>query len=161
MKMKAMWWVGLMLVVAGLAVSLQVRAADNPNNGTWKLNLDKSKFDPGPAPKMETITVSIEGGMETFKAEGTDGSGNPMAWSFTAKTDGTEAPVTGNPNGDTISLKQVNSHHLIAHLKKDGKDTTTAHVVVSKDGKTRTQTYSGKNAAGKEVHDVLVFEKQM
>jgi hypothetical protein len=154
-------WLGAFLVLAGLAVSVQVRAADNPNNGTWKLNLEKSKFDPGPAPKMETITVSIEGGMETYKAEGTDASGNPIMSSFTAKTDGTEAPVTGNPTGDTISIKQMTPHHIVAHLKKDGKATVTVNVMVSKDGKTRTQTYSGKNADGKEVRDVLVFDKQM
>jgi hypothetical protein len=161
MQKKVMLCLGAVLVLAGLAASAQVRAADNPNNGTWKLNTEKSKFDPGPGPKMETITVTIDNGTETFKAEGTDGKGNPIASSFTAKTDGTEAPVEGNPNGDTISVKQVNPHHLVIHLKKGGKDTETVHVVVAKDGKSRTATYTGKNGEGKEVHDVLVFDKQM
>jgi|ERR1700733_14805013 hypothetical protein len=161
MQKKVMLCLGVMLVLAGLAVNVQVRAADNPNNGTWKLNVDKSKFDPGPGPKMETITVTIDNGTETFKAEGTDGKGNPIASSFTAKVDGTESPLEGNPNGDTISVKQISPSHLVAHMKKGGKATETVHVMVSKDGKTRTQTYSGNTADGKAVHDVLVFDKQM
>jgi hypothetical protein len=31
---------------------------------------------------------------------------------------------------------------------------------VSKDGKTRTSTWHGKNAEGKDVHNVVVFDKQ-
>src|ERR1700683_2249299 len=125
MQKRVMLCLAALLVVAGLAVSVQVRAADDPSSGTWKLNTEKSKFDPGPGPKMETVTVSIDGGSETYKAEGTDAKGNPIASSLTAKLDGTDSPVTGNPYGDTISIKQVNAHHFTGHLKKDGKDTVT------------------------------------
>jgi hypothetical protein len=161
MQKRVVLCLGVLLVLAGLAVSMQVQAADNPSTGTWKLNVEKSKFDPGPGPKMETITISIEGGAENYKSEGTDASGNPTTSSFSAKTDGTDAPVTGNPLGDMISIKQMDSHHLTGHLKKDGKETVTVHVVVSKDGKTRTLTITGKTPDGKAVHDVEVFDKQM
>jgi len=161
MKLKAMLCVGTMLVLAGLAVSVQVQAADDPSTGTWKLNVEKSKFDPGPGPKMQTVTISIENNTETYKAEGTDASGNPTSSSFSAKLDGTDTPVTGNPYGDTISIKRVNAHHLTGHLKKDGKDTVTVHVAVSADGKTRTLTITGKTSDGKAVHDVEVFDKGM
>jgi hypothetical protein len=161
MQKKVMLCVAALLVVAGLAVSVQVRAADDPNSGTWKLNVAKSKFGAGPAIKMETTTISIENGTEKYKAEGTDANGKTLDSSLEAKLDGTDAPITGNPNGDTISIKRTDSHHSVAHLKKDGKDTVTVRVVVSKDGMTRTQTITGKTPDGKAVNQTLVFEKQM
>jgi len=46
-------------------------------------------------------------------------------------------------------------------LKKDGKMTMTVDVVVATDGMSRKLIYSGKNEQGKEVHDVLVFDKEI
>ena len=47
-----------LLAVAG---SSAVRAQSNPLVGTWKLNLTKSKYDPGPMPKSLTRTVEADG----------------------------------------------------------------------------------------------------
>ena len=41
-----------------------------------------------------------------------------------------------------------------------GKVAGMTRIVVSKDGKTRTLTQTGKNAAGQTVNNVLVYEKQ-
>jgi hypothetical protein len=150
----------MLLLLAGIAITSPVRAADDPSNGTWKLNIEKSKFVPGPGPKSQTVTIKIENGTETYSSEGTDAAGKAVKSSFTAKLDGTDAPATGNPYGDTISVKQPSPKKLVATIKKDGKVTMTVHVVVSADGKTRTSTYSGKNADGKEVKDVWVYDKQ-
>jgi len=45
-------------------------------------------------------------------------------------------------------------------LKKSGKLVQTARGVVSKDGKTMTNTFTGSDAAGRPVHNVVVFDKQ-
>jgi flagellar hook assembly protein FlgD len=44
--------------------------------------------------------------------------------------------------------------------KKDGKVVMTITTKMSKEGKTRTSTWRGKNAEGKNVHNVVVFGKQ-
>lgn len=160
MRIKVVASVAALLLLAGLAVTSSVRAADDPSNGTWKLNVAKSKFVPGPAPQSDTITVKIENGAEAYKADGVDAAGKPTDGSFTAKTDGTDTPITGNPFGDTISIKHPSPSRLVAEIKKDGKVTMTVHIVVSADGKTRTATYTGKTPDGKDVHEVLVYEKQ-
>lgn len=151
---------GVLLLLVGIASTWSVRAADDPSNGTWKLNIEKSKFDSGPAPKSSTVTVKIEHGTETYAGETTDAAGKTTKMSFTAKLDGTDSPVTGNPMGDTISIKHPSPSKLVATIKKGGKETVTVHVVVSADGKSRTATYSGKNPDGKAVHDVMVYDKQ-
>jgi hypothetical protein len=137
-----------------------VRAADDPSSGTWKLNLAKSKFSPGPAPKSSTVTIKIENGTETYTSEGTNADGKPNNMSFTAKMDGKDSPVTGNPFGDTIAIQHPAPNKFTATIKKDGKVTMNVHVVVAVDGKSRTSSYSSKNADGKEVHDVMVYDKQ-
>jgi len=149
-----------LLLLAGIAVTSSVRAADDPSSGTWKLNLAKSKFSPGPAPKSSTVTIKIENGTETYTSEGTNADGKPNNMSFTAKMDGKDSPVTGNPFGDTIAIQHPAPNKFTATIKKDGKVTMTVHVVVAADGKSRTSSYSGKNADGKEVHDVMVYDKQ-
>jgi hypothetical protein len=149
-----------LLLLAGIAVTSSVRAADDPSNGTWKLNLAKSKFSPGPAPKTSTVTIKIENGTETYTSEGTNADGQPNNMSFTATVNGKDAPVTGNPFGDTIAIQHPAPNKFTATIKKDGKVTMTVHVVVAADGKSRTSTYSGKNADGKEVRDVMVYDKQ-
>ena len=45
-------------------------------------------------------------------------------------------------------------------IEKSGKLVQTARGVVSKDGKTMTNTFTGSDAAGRPVHNVVVFDKQ-
>ena len=50
----------LALAVAISSMPLYTQPS-NPVLGTWELNLAKSKFSPGPAPKSETRTYVIAG----------------------------------------------------------------------------------------------------
>jgi hypothetical protein len=45
-------------------------------------------------------------------------------------------------------------------LKKGGKVTTTQTSAVSSDGKTRTVTTTGTDAAGQTVNNVAVYDRQ-
>jgi hypothetical protein len=51
-------------------------AQSNPLVGTWKLNLAKSKFMPGPPPRSTTLTFAGEGENLTDTAEIIDASGS-------------------------------------------------------------------------------------
>jgi hypothetical protein len=55
----------LLVLVAVIGVSLAVpgltAAQSNAQLGTWKMNLAKSKFNPGSAPKSETLTITPQG----------------------------------------------------------------------------------------------------
>jgi hypothetical protein len=57
-------------VVLGLGVaSLSAQGAD-PRIGTWKLNVAKSKFDPGPPPQSLIVKVEPSGNGEKVSTEG-------------------------------------------------------------------------------------------
>ena len=60
---------GVVVVVAS-AVAGTVSAQTNSEVGTWKLNLAKSTFSPGPAPKSETVIVAATGQGVKISIEG-------------------------------------------------------------------------------------------
>jgi hypothetical protein len=148
-----------LLAVAG---SSAVRAQSNPLVGTWKLNLTKSKHDPGPMPKSLTRTVEANGDGVKYTFAGVAADGTPISYGFSATFDGKDNPVSGSmPSGaDTISAKRIDANHYVATLKKGGKDVGTSKVTVSKDGKVTTVDAAASTAGGAKEHDVQVYDKQ-
>src|SRR5215510_4835147 len=153
-------------VVAFLAVCLFVMsplsnfAQADPIIGTWKLNLAKSKFSPGPPPKSQTVTYEAVGQGVKVTAKGTDAEGKPLDIQTTANYDGKDYPVTGIPDWDTIAWKRIDAYKIEVTRKKAGKVVSTATNVVSNDGKTRTITEKGVNAKGEKISITWVYEKQ-
>jgi hypothetical protein len=143
-----------------LTLSVVAFGADN-NVGTWKLNLSKSKFNPGPAPKSQTVKIEAwgEDGVK-YTADGTSADDKPTHAEFQAKYDGKEYPFKGNPDADSISYKRIDANTVEATTKLKGKVTITAKVTVSADGKTRTVAQTGKDAQGRDVNNVAVYDKQ-
>jgi hypothetical protein len=160
MRIRKLLFLTALLLLVGIAVT-SAGAADDPAVGTWKVNLAKSTYSPGPAPKSSTVTIKIENDTETYESEGVDASGNATHGSFSAKLDGTDAPVSGISYADTVSIKRSSPTHFVATLKKGGAVTMTVHVVVAANGKSRTATYSGEDDKGKKEHDVVFYDKQM
>src|SRR6185503_12430013 len=106
---------------------------------------------PAPNPtKSSTMVREASGDSVKVTNTGVRADGRTANWSYTAKYDGKEYPVTGNAPFDAISVKQVDANHFTSELKKkDGKYHTTGRTVISKDGKTYTLTTKGTNADGK------------
>jgi hypothetical protein len=142
-----------------LFVGLAICSAQNPSLGTWKLNEAKSKLTPG-LPK--NVTVKYEAAGDSIKAtiDGVDGQGKPTHNEWTGKFDGKDYPVTGDMASDTRSIKQVDDHHYDLTVKKNGKVTMTGKAVIAADGKSRTITISGTNAAGAKVESTALYDKQ-
>jgi len=148
----------VMIVLALAAVELAAQDAD-PLVGTWELNVAKSKYTPGPAPKSETRTYVVAGQDIKASSEGVDGTGKPTAASWTVNYDGKDHPETGNPNADTLSLKRVNAFSAKFTQKRAGKVVITGTRTISRDDKVMTITSKGTNARGQTINDVEVFEK--
>ncbi|MBZ5726286.1 MAG: hypothetical protein LAP87_14970 [Acidobacteriia bacterium] len=135
--------------------------ADN-TIGTWKLNVEKSKYTPPPSPvKSLTVTREASDGGVKVTTTGEQADGTPIHASYTAKYDGKDVPITGNSPYDTIALKQVNANTFTdARKKTDGKYQATSRIVISNGGKTMTTTTSGTYTDGKAFTYTFVFEKQ-
>jgi hypothetical protein len=151
------------VAVVCLALAGSMFADSKAFVGTWKLNLEKSKYAAGQAPKSLTRTVSADGDAVTYKFEGVGADGTAFSFSFTSKYDGKDAEVTGAgmPYGaDHIAIKQVNSHETTSTLKKGDKIVGSTTATVSHDGKTATLTSKGTDANGKPVKSVSIYDKQ-
>jgi hypothetical protein len=93
------------IVVAVLAVvstSVSTFAADAVNAeffGTWKMNTAKSKADPGPLVKSQTVTIEPHGDGFTLTTDAEDARGAKSHTARTASLDGKEVNVdTNNPS---------------------------------------------------------------
>ena len=142
-----------------LAVLTTAQSKD-PFVGTWRLNVAKSKYTPGPVPKSVTSTYGSAGKGYKVSVRNEPATGPVQQYSYTTNLDGTDSPITGNnPNADTIAVKRIDSNTIETVNKKGGKVTTTQRNVVSADGKTRTVTTTGTDGQGQKVNNVGVFEK--
>jgi FlaG/FlaF family flagellin (archaellin) len=133
--------------------------ASDAQVGTWKLNEAKSKVAAG-MPKNSTIVFEAAGDSIKVTIEGTDPAGKPTHNEWTGKLDGKDYPVTGDPNSDARSYKQIDDHTLQFTIKKGEKVTVSGRVVVSANGKTRTATSSGTDPQGKKFKSTSVYDKQ-
>jgi hypothetical protein len=149
---------GVLAALLGGAVLAQTT---DSQVGNWKLNLAKSKYSPGPAPKSATTKIEAVGAGTKVIVDQMLADGTTRHYEFTANYDGKDNPVIGNnPDADIIARTRINANTIQSVSKKSGKVTTTQTSTVSADGKTRTVTTKGVNAAGQTVNNVAVYEKQ-
>ena len=143
-----------------LAVAATAQPAD-PFVGTWRLDLSKSKYSPGPAPKSTTTTYEAAGKGYKVSVKTEPASGPLQEWSYTSNLDGKDVPITGNnPNADMVAVKRIDANTLEVVYKKAGKVTTSQSNIIGAAGKTRTVTTTGTDGQGQKVNNVAVYLKQ-
>ena len=151
--------VAIALACGGSTVAL---AAETSSllTGTWNLNLAKSKFDPGPAPKSDSRTYVESAQGVTVTVNIVAASGSTISEHSTYAYDGKDYPITGNPREDALSLERVNARTTIITQKLSGKPVGTETRVISADGKVMTISAKGTDAKGVPFERVAVYDKQ-
>jgi len=144
---------------------LLLGAAD-PFVGTWKLRSDKSNFAPG-APIFFFATIVVESAGNGLKSTTStaDGEGVASDFTFNCPLDGTPCKVTsslplrGSWSMDTMSLKRVDQHTIMATGSKQGRFVYEDRRVVSADGNTMTVTRQGTTPEGKQYESTIVLTR--
>jgi len=148
---------GLVVVLAGTTFA----QPGSSNLGTWKLNLAKSAYAPGTAPRSATFTNVVAGAGIKSTSDSVRADGTAVHSENTEVYDGKDYPISGNSlNGDTVAGTRVDANTLKFVYKKNGKITVTSTNVASGDGKTYTVTAKGTNTLGQTVNTVAVYDKQ-
>ena len=132
---------------------------DEGRMGAWKLNVEKSKYSPGPAPKSLMLMFEPAGKGVHLTTEQINADGSKTATEYTASYDGKDVPLKGVAIANTTSLKRVNSTTVMRTDKKAGKVVSTLKSVLSKDGKTYTVDVKSVTSKGEPVKNFLVFER--
>jgi hypothetical protein len=150
------------MAVLGLAVATASPRAGlaQTNLGTWKLNVAKSTYSPGPAPRSGTFTFQKEGQDLKNTSEGIDAEGKPVKAVFIHIYDGKPYPTTGAPGVDSSSYTRVDANIVKFTRMNAGKVVQTGFHVVSSDGKSLTVITAGTDASGREINNHAVYEKQ-
>lgn len=147
-----------------LPYSSAAQAAD-PWVGTWRLNVARSTYSPGPAPKSSTLRIeAVAGGAQKHTFDGVNAQGQTTHSERIATFDGADVPVQAvmppATAASTSAFRRIDARTFEVTGKVEGRLTTTNRIVVSADGKTMTQTTTGTNAQGQTVKNVAVYERQ-
>ncbi len=100
--------------------------SSDPWIGTWKVNLEKSTFSPGPKPTT-AVTVKMEspaGGIK-ITIDGTTSDGKPLHTEVVGAFDGKDNPIKGIDLPMTAAYKRIDGRTFESMSKMDGKPTTT------------------------------------
>jgi hypothetical protein len=147
---------GKLLVM--LAVACTLWAAD-PFAGTWKLNVEKSKYKKGAPNKESTIVIAESGSDLDVNTTATSADGDAISVHYTVPAKGGDGKIIAG-SWEAVSAKRPSDNERITSFSKGGKVVYTVRSRISGGGKTMTTTVSGTNAAGKEVVGTNVYEKQ-
>jgi hypothetical protein len=154
----------LRLFVA-MAAAIALAAAQAPPRvsaiGTWKLNVAKSRFTPGPGWRSQMRTYALQpDGSVLVTWTGVGAHGEPMHVSFVSRLDGKDYPMKGSDNYDTLSGVAVDAFTVKSVEKRGGKVAGIAMRMLSPDGKVMTITDEGSNRKGEKFSQLLVFDRQ-
>jgi len=156
MRPVAIFVLGIAIAITGLTAWAQ--PAD-PLAGTWNLNVAKSRYSPGPAPKGQTtIFEPIPNGMKAISTTAqADGRSTRITTTF--QFDGKEYEIEGAAVKTLRSYSRPNERRLEWTQRENGTITTKTITEVSADGKTRTLTTTGVNAKGETVNIRAVYDR--
>jgi hypothetical protein len=149
-----------LLVGVLIAIGTGTAFAADPAVGTWKLNLAKSTFSPGPGPKSQTRIYAESAQGMTVIVKTTAADGKDSTTNLTFKEDGKPYPASGSPDFDMVSVTRADALTIHSTQMKAGAIVGNAVRSVSKDGKTLTFAQKGTHAGGGKFDDVSVYDKQ-
>ena len=149
-----------MLLPAVLGLACALWAAD-PFIGTWKLNVAKSKYNPGPAPRSATLKIEGQDNGYRMVLDGVGAKGETMHFETAFKFDGRDYRVkmSGAPSGITVVAKRINAYTFETTGKQGGNVTGTSRNVVSGEGNMQTLTSKEKTAKGLDAN-TIVYDRQ-
>jgi hypothetical protein len=145
------------LPVLLLAIPFHLHAQDSAAGawaGTWKFNLEKSKF-PGNPPQADQVTIDPD---FTITVQETGSTGKQSSWSY-KPVQGKAVPVVGRGDNVTVIATKVNPWKTTQLWNYNGR-TAKSYATLSKDGKVQTFHMSGTDKDGKPFTELVVFDKQ-
>ena len=159
--------------VVGLAACVFAAAAPSPGSaqtdpmvnmwvGTWKLNLAKSTFRPGPPLRSATLTGVASGPGVTVTADSVTASGVATHGVFTVTFDGKFQPIIGTQVADAAASFKTDPYTMESAYTKDGTLVQVSTFRFATDGRSLTIATRGISVitAGQRVDNITVYDKQ-
>jgi hypothetical protein len=117
------------------ALAPAIALAASPFDGFWMIRKPDKSLDPGSQVEFRIEREHVA--MDT-----------PMGASYRAKLDGSDAPMAGDANTTSVSVRMPNKHTLVETDKNAGKPWRVTTIEIDADG--RTAKVSWKNLKNSE-----------
>jgi hypothetical protein len=121
MKQRTMLTGATVLGLAAATLPQLAFAQYGPQIGTWKLNLQRSQYIAGQAPRSITLNIAQDGQNVRDTVQLIDAAGNVTTGVIMHVYDGQPHPTTISPDFDATVLAQVDRNTLIFNRLKAGK----------------------------------------
>jgi hypothetical protein len=149
----------LLLCLALAATSRTLSAQHTPEElltGVWVLDVNASRYLPGPAPRAETRTYTrtADGIKGVVKRTQADGSVQTIEYMANADR---EHMVTGTPEYDSVKLRQIDPFTSEALLTHGGAVFGAATRYIARDGKSMRIVFRRPDA---DVLNLAVYRKR-
>jgi hypothetical protein len=145
----------------GLALSgAQAAPPEDPVLGTWRLNVERSTFTPGPGWRSQVRVYRATPQGVSVSWEGVDAGGERMQVSYDYAYDGRDYPMVGSASYDTLNAVRIDARTVRSEEKRGGVIVGVAVRRVSPDGRVLTITDEGTNRRGLRFSQTLVFDRQ-
>jgi len=150
------------LAVVLLLFMVQAAVAQNQLFiGTWKVDVAKSRYQPGSGPERETLRFEPVADGFKVSLDGVNQQG-PYHSEGTGKFDGIDVPVVATPARQarfTYAFSRIDDHTWDIVIKVNGERRIVVHNVVSDDGKTMRAVSTAATSQG-QIIQVAIYEKQ-
>ena len=128
--------------------------------GVWVLNLQRSTFDPGPLPKMQTSTFTqLPDGSVKIEIDSVDSQGRTSHREMVSRFDGRQEPRSGSGQPTSRAYRWLDDRNFAFEELVDGQRSVVGQTATSTDGNVRTLRVDGMRG-GKPVHNIEVYERQ-
>ena len=155
-----------LLVVFASALFAQIPLEpEDPVYGTWVLDLGRSSFRQGPAPKSQLriyepypITGTVRPYIQGLKGTviTVDSRGNETTTTFIGRYDSIQHPYAGREGADAIALERTGPLTAVSKFFHGAIAVGNATRTISADGKELTIRVE----FGNKIHSIEVFRKQ-
>jgi len=128
--------------------------------GTWKRNVARSSYSPGPPPKAEqTVNLALVNGLMQVTENSFNADGQPTRLVYIVNFDGSEHTVDP-AQALTRTYRWIDERKFegVNHVR--GEETTMIEFALAADGRTYMVTTTGITAQGQLVHNAVLYEKQ-
>ena len=151
-------------VVVGVALALiasGVAQAADAWLGTWKLNVAKSSYNPGPAPRSGTsrFEMASDGRVKVI-SDGVDAAGRSTHNEIVTLFDGKPIELKGTDPPVTLAFSRIDDRRYELVARVNGKVAATSSGSIAADGKTRTLVTRSIAANGQWVTSTAVYDRQ-
>jgi hypothetical protein len=128
--------------------------------GVWALNVQKSTFDPGPLPAVQTSTFTLlPDGKVKIENDSVDAAGRAAHREMVSAFDGRQEMRSGAGEPTSRAYRWLDELNFEFEEVISGTPSVVGRTSTSQDGRVRTLTVNGTRG-GRPVHNIEVYERR-